>query len=322
MQAKPITLTSRSHGALGGVTHIAILLALLTIPLAPAMAETTPLDILHAPVVVAPEGQNIAVRARVSGGAQPLEQVTLMWAPSRDTAPFRIAMEDTGTAIYSGTVPATLFTGLHELYYYIEARDAEGITAETPWYTVAVRPLKANPANATTTRPAEQPSGTKPAPDPDDKSSKWVKPALIGGGLLAAGGAAYLLTQDSGGSDGGEAPIDPPPSAKGTYIGNVTTCFQPQGSNIVCSAQALTMVIDADNLVQTSDLTPGETLGARLSGSSFVFAVPVDDAFGTGEIQYIGTVIDTRIVGTVQGSSTSPSGGIGTYSGTFTATRR
>jgi len=291
-----------------------------------ARADSGPLSILHAPVKVALNGQSISVRARVSGGAPPLRSVALLWAPSRDAAPYRISMQDTGTGIFAATIPETLFAGLDELYYYLEAVDADDAVAETAWYTVKIRSLAPRrPAPASPAARQSRPARGRPAPAAvnEGEPRQWVKPALIGGGILAAGAATYALTQDSGGGSGSRNDENPPTSdAEGTYLGNVTLCFQPQGSNITCNASAITFAIDANGLVTTDDLGQGETLGAQLSGSSFVFAVPDERAGFTGEIQYVGTVIDNRIVGTVQGSATDPESNLATYSGTFTASRR
>ena len=62
-------------------------------------------------------------------------------------------------------------------------------------------------------------------------------------------------------------------------------------------------------------------MSARLSGVNFVLSAPVVERNLNGEIRYVGTVVDTRIVGTVEGSATTPSNTV-RYSGAFNATKQ
>jgi hypothetical protein len=279
----------------------------------PLLAENKPPAIDHSPVKIAVRGQNIVVRARITDEAGPVKEATLFVAVSRDAAPFRIAMHDTGSGIYAATISTDLLTGLDRVQYYIDAVDAEALTTETPWSTVE---LKSPEPGKTTAF-----EGAGPAPEP--QQSRWVKPALIAGGVLAVGGVALALSSGGGGGGGDDnsPPGDTTNSAAGTYSGSHTTCFQPPNAASTCASGPVTFTIDANGGVSTDTLAPGQHLTGQLSGGNFLLTTPVQTAERTGEIQYVGTVIDTRIVGRVQGTATTAAG-TGTYSGTFSAVKQ
>jgi hypothetical protein len=242
-----------------------------------------------------------------------VKEATLFVAVSRDAAPFRVAMRDTGSGIYAATISADLLTGLDRAQYYIDAVDTETVTTETPWTTVELK--------------SPEPGQTVPfagaGPAPEAKQAGWVKPALIAGGVLAVGGAALALS--SGGGGGGDS--DPPDSGNaatntaGTYSGSQTTCFQPPAASSTCASGPVTFTIDSNGGVATETLYPGQRLTGQLSGANFLLTAAVNTANRTGEIQYVGTLIGTRIVGSVEGTATTADG-IGTYSGTFSAVKR
>ena len=83
----------------------------------------------------------------------------------------------------------------------------------------------------------------------------------------------------------------------------------------------MTITIDSSGGVSTDTLYPGQRLTGRLSGGNFLLTATDQTAGRTGEIQFVGTLIDTRIVGSIQGSATTAAG-TGTYSGTFNAVKR
>lgn len=266
----------------------------------------------HSPVKIAVRGQNVVVRARITDDAGPVKEATLFVAVSRDAAPIRIAMQDTGGGIYAGTLSSELLGGLDRLQYYIDAVDSDAMTTETPWVTLEIK----SPEPGKTTPLA----GTAPPASPESKRPAWVKPALIAGGVLVAGGAALALSGGGGGggssSGGGSAT-----NSAGTYSGSQTTCFQPPSASTTCASGSFTIAIDANGNVSSDSLYPGQQMTGHLSGANFVLVANVQQQDRNGQVQYVGTVVDTRIVGSIQGSAQT-SAGDGTYSGTFSAVKR
>ena len=287
-------------------THF-LLSLLLAVWFASVPAFSAPVGTLrieHAPITLAVKGQEVLFRAQVKSGEQPVKTVTLYYAVSRDAAPYKVAMQHSGAGWFTGTLSADITTGLNQILYYIEARNAADATVETPWYTIAVKNTGS-------------PAATSPAPEA--KGHSWTKPALIAGGVILAGGAVLALAGGGGGGGGGGSTSDgTTTNAPGTYNGNVTLCVQPPGSSSSCSAHSMSIFIDANNLVSSDTLSPGNHLEGRLSGANFLLVTSVTETNGTGEIQYLGTVINNRIAGSIQGTLTTPTG-TGTYSGNFSA---
>ena len=288
---------------------VALVAFFCLIALPSAAVPTAALKIDHSPVTIAVRGQDVLFRVRVVPGAQPVKAVTLFYSVSRDAAPYKLAMQASGAGWFTGSISADMTAGLNQILYYIEARDTSDVTAETPWHTIAVK----NPGSgvAPPANPAPATVNQKP---PAQEESSWTKPALIAGGVILAGGTALALA--SGGGGGGGSSGSPTNAAAGTYGGTVTTCEQPPGSGSVCSSHAMTVLIDNTGMVSSDALYEGKHLEGKLSGSNFLLSTPVSGTNGTGEIQFLGTVVDNRIAGSVQGSFTSASG-VGTYSGNF-----
>lgn len=273
-------------------------------------AEHTPPVIDHSPIGVAVKGQNVIVRAAIRDDAGPIKESTLFVAVSRDAAPFRINMTHGGSNLYTGTISSDLIGSLNRIQYYIDAVDSEGLTTETPWYTIDVK----SPEPGKTV-----PLDGGPPPVEQQKRPAWVKPALIAGGVLVAGGAVVALSGGGGGGGGSGSTTNS--SVAGTYTGSATTCFQPPSANSTCSSGSITITVDAGGNVTSDTLYPGQSLQGRLSGMNFVLGATVQTADRTGQIDYIGTIVDNKIVGSIQGAART-TGGDGTYSGTFTAVKR
>ncbi len=293
--------------------HLAVILCGGAVWLAAAVAapaENKPPVIDHSPVKIGVRGQNIVVRAKITDDSGPVREATLFVAVSRDAAPFRVTMQDTGGGMYAGVISSDLLAGLDRVQYYIDAVDTQAMTTETPWSTVEIK--------------SPEPGKTTPidggAPAQETKRPKWVKPALIAGGVLAVGGTALALS-GGGGGGGGASSDNTATNTAGTYSGTQTTCFQPPGASASCSSGPVSISIDANGIVTSTTLYPGQSLQGRLSGGSFVLVAAVQESDRTGQIEYVGTLIDTRIVGSIQGSATTAAGS-GTYSGTFSAVRR
>lgn len=268
----------------------------------------------HSPITVGVRGQNIVLRAHVTHTSQTVKQVLLFYAVSRDAAPYKMVMNDSGSGWFTGTLPPDLTAGLKQLLYYIEARDATDATAETPWYVIE---LKGAPKAETV--PAQPPvAPVAPPGQPEGEKSTWRKPALVAGGVLLAGGAALALSGGGGGGGGGSSSDGATTNSVGTYSGSATACFQPPGGSSSCTTHAISIAIQANGTVSSDSLREGTHLEGKLSGANFLLVAPVKEGGLTGEIQYLGTVVNNRIAGSIQGTATSADG-TGTYSGNFSA---
>jgi hypothetical protein len=263
-----------------------------------------PPKIEHGAVTVALTGQPLMIRARITDDSGQVQSATLHYSVSKDAAPFPVPMQSAGASMYVGSIPDSVLRNASALTYYIEAVDRAGVTAETAWYPVKVQ---------ITGGKASEPAGGGEKSD----RPRWVTPALIAGGAAVVVGGVLLAS--SSGDDGDSGPA--PASTAGTYSGTATTCYQPPGGSQSCSTGPATFVIDEQGGVSSSDLRPGTTLRGTLSGSGFVLTAKVAEPGRSGQIEYIGSVVDGRIAGTVGGSDTTPDG-VGTYSGAFSAARK
>lgn len=271
----------------------------------------------HDPVRVAIPGQSISVRASITG--EEPRSVSLFFTPSRDVAPFRLPMNASGNGVYAGSIPELNLAGLTEVYYYLEVRDSSDTPIETPWYTVRIQA-----PSAASTSAAQRPATVQPSSRTDEGGSSWVKPALIGAGALAAGGIGYAVYNGSSGGDDGDSSTPPPDSSTnsvGTYSGTETTCTQDPTTGTSCDSSGFKIVINAQGGVRTDDLRDGTTMEGTLSGSSFILVADVDENGFVGEIQYIGAVVDNRIVGSIQGSAQDAAGAVVTYTGNFSGVK-
>lgn len=309
------------------LVRILLILSLAGLPAFQLHAAADPRPrIEHAPVSVAVRGQSIVLRAQVTGERQAIEKVTLFYAVSRDAAPFKAPMQNIGGASFTGTIPADLTAGLDTMLYYIEARDAADATAETPWYTIQLRSPSAAPVAPTPAVTAPAPAAVPPATpaatvsgtnDQAGGKSSWSKSALAAGGVLLVGGAIVALSQGGGGGGGGGGSST---NAGSTFSGTATVCFQPPDAASTCTPHPIAITIDQDGNVASDTLQEGTHLEGKLSGSNFLLVGSVQETNRTGEIQYLGTVVNDRIAGSIQGSATTPSG-TGTYSGNFSAAK-
>ena len=276
-------------------------------------AEDLPPSIDHTPIAIAVHGQSIVVRAKVASVAHRVKTVTLFYTASRDAAPFRIPMQNSGAAAYTGAIPAELFAGLSRLFYYIEARDDLDAATETPWYTVEVKVLDAQAQAAAAASPTNGP--------PEKGRSRWLMPTLVAGGALLAGGAVTALAIRNKGTSSDSTSRNTSTNYVGTYRGTATTCYQEPASPTTCTSGGITITINRDLTVTSDDLKPGTHLQATLSGAYFVMTYTSTDSSRPTEIVYLGTLVDTRILGTIQGTADT-SIGAATYSGNFNAVRQ
>lgn len=287
-----------------------------------ASAQAKPLTLQHTPVTVAIRGQPLIVRAQVAAGSRAIKSVTLFYSTSRDAAPFGVAMQPAAGGMYIGSVPDNVLAGLEQLSYYIAAEDAVGATTETAWFTVRVKtaqPGQTGPERGGAVSGAE--SGQRPG---------WVTPALVAGGVLLVGGAVAIAAGSGGGGggdDGGDGggggtnTTTNTTSYVGKYVGSATACEEVTGSAPACTSHGVQIKISTGGTVSSSDLHPNATMESSLSGVNFVLIGPVVNNGRSGEIRYIGTVVDGRIVGSIEGSATAPTGTVH-YTGTFNAIKQ
>lgn len=290
---------------------------------APAAGPST--SIAHDPIPFAVRGQPLTLKAKVTAAEEP-PAVTLYYALFRDAAPFRVSMKATGLGYYVGTVEAGLLTGVDSISYYIEVQDPSGAITETPWYEVDFRDPTAKEKEAAMPVPAPAapapviPVSRSAEPTPSSQSN-WKTPALIAGGAAVVLGGAYLLSDSGGGgSDDGGGGSDEDPA--GTYAGSVTRCFAVSNASQQCESHAMQILVDAQKIVFTDTLHPGQQLTGQLNADNgFVLNASVSGGGTNGTVVYEGNVVGQKILGSVSGSATTPSGE-GQYSGTFSSTKQ
>lgn len=290
---------------------------LLSVPGAGA-AQGAPV-ITHDAVKQALKGQPLTLKAKVSGGAG-IQAVTLYYTLSHDAAPFKVSMKSAGLNYYLGTIEGSALAGAPSLSYYIEAEDTAGTVRETPWQVVTLRDPKPGETNSPGA-PAPLASPRVPAPG---AAEDHISLGLIAGGAAAVvGGALLVANNDSGGGGGSATPTDPR-AAAGTYGGTATTCLTISGAPPTCESHAITITIDTQGKVLSTNLREGQSLTTSLNGSKFTLAASLDDATTgvTGEIFYSGSVLNNEIVGSISGSQQGGLAGAGSYSGSFSATRQ
>lgn len=279
------------------------------------------LTISHDPVPFAVKGQPLTLRAKVEGGREP-HTVTLYYQLFKDAAPFRVAMKSTGLGYYVGAIEANLLVGVDSVSYYVEAQDADGLLAETEWYTVKLRDPRPSDRQVPAVIPPPAPAPAGPAPEipvsQTDEAPSWRTPALIAGGAAVVLGGAYLLSQSGGGGDDGSGSGGgSSTNAPGNYAGTVTLCTTPPAASTTCQTDPFQLLIDSRNIVFSDSLRPGQSMTAPLLNNRFTLTASVPG----GTIAYNGAWVDNTIVGQISGSATSVAGTV-VYSGTFSANRQ
>lgn len=282
------------------------------------MSPNQPPIIRHEPVTLAQDGQPLTVRAFVSDDSGQIRSVTLFYSTSRDAAPSRVAMENSGAGSFFGTIPPAMLVGGRTIAYYIEALDLSNAATETPWYAITVR------SAGDTSTPAFNPNtATSSAALPPAERPFWRHPAVLAGGAaLVVGGtvAAIALGGGGGGGGGGGATTN---AFAGLYTGSATRCFELAGAPPFCNTWPITITIDASGTVRSDNLHPGASLQAVINTDTFVLSAPVSDTNSSGNIRYVGTAYSNgRISGYIEGAATTASGTNGAYSGAFNALRQ
>jgi hypothetical protein len=276
-----------------------------------AHAAAHPPLIKHQTVTVAVQGQSLAMRATVTSES-PIKSVTLYYSTSKDVAPFKVQMQSAGAGLYVAAIPANLVSRASQVTYYMEATDAGGLTAETPWYVVKIQMPQVGAA------PAARTGSTVT----NEEESLWQKPYVIGGGvLLVGGGLAAVLAGSSHGDDGSPSTTN---AAAGTYVGSATLTQEVTGQSPSNSTHGMTITIDAAGGVDSKDLYEGQDLRGILSESyAFTLTATINGTNLTGLIQYTGSVAGNSISGSAGGTfQTTPAGTNGVYYGSFNAVKQ
>ena len=289
--------------------------------------------IQHEPIQVAEKGQPLGVRVTVHDAGARVETVSLFYAASRGMAPFRAPMSSSGAGMWYATIPAHMVGPGAQMFYYVQAENADGETRETDWLTVkvvesGVAPA-AIPAASAVAREAQQQAvpaktGTPApaAPPPKGGKAKYLIPAaIIVGGAVAVGGALAIATYDSGG--GGDD--DSTTATNGNYGGTYSYCFEPtSGSNTaaVCDSGLVNVYVDGGN-VEIVGLWSSEVLNATLNGSVFsaTKSVSATTNFPAAYLIVAGEISGDSCTANVNGYSTE-SENPGNFTGRFDTTKR
>jgi hypothetical protein len=274
--------------------------------------------IVHDPIKVAEKGQPLGVRATVRDAAAPVESVALFYSSSRGMTPFRAAMSSSGAGTWYATIPGHMMGPGAQMFYYIQAENADGETRETDWLTVklvdagvAPEAIPAASAVAQQARqqavPAAQPAPAA-APAKSGKSKYLLPAAVIVGGGLAIGGALAIATYDSGGGGGGSSK-----TVDGNYGGNYNLCFVPGAStngtstSTVCD-NGLVNVYVTNGTARVVGLWGAETLSGTVNGSLFsaVANVGATASFPAAHLIASGEISGTTCTLRLDGYSTDP----------------
>ena len=276
--------------------------------------------IVHDPIKVAEKGQPLGVRATVRDAAAPVESVALFYSSSRGMTPFRAAMSSSGAGTWYATIPGHMMGPGAQMFYYIQAENADGETRETDWLTVklvdsgvAPEAIPAASAVAQQARqqatPAAAAPAAAPAPAKTGKSKYLLPAAVIVGGGLAIGGALAIATYDSGGGGGGDSK-----TVDGNYGGNYNLCFVPGASTngatnatTVCD-NGLVNVYVTNGTARVVGLWGGETLGGPVNGSLFsaVADVGATAQFPPAHLIASGEISGSACTVRIDGYSTDP----------------
>ena len=236
--------------------------------------------IVHDPISVAPKGQPLGVKATVRDAAARVETVSLFYASSRGMTPFRSTMSSSGAGVWYATIPGHMMGPGAQMYYYIQAENADGEVRDTDWQTVklvesGVAPEAIPSASSVAQKaqqqaaPAARGTSAAPAPAKSGKSKYLLPAAVIVGGGLAIGGALAIATYDSGGSGGG----DDNPTVDGNYGGNYDVCFVPSALSNAPTAttcdDGLVNVYVTNGTAKIVGLWESKVLTGTLNGNLF-----------------------------------------------------
>ena len=307
----------------------------------PVSARALPV-IQHSPVLTAEQGRPLGLRATVHDTAARIESATLFYTTSKGSTPFRSPMTSSGAGLWYGTIPGHLVGPGAELFYYIQAENADGETRDTPWQTVRiVQPASggaaaipsagavadraratAVPANAVRSTPADVAAASAAPSKPDNSKKYWVTAGIIAGGAVAVGGAIALSGSGGGGGNksggGGDGKVE-----EGTFNGQYALTFTPDDTTALpASESANASVYVKGSSVEIVGLWGLEIFSGPLSGSMFSAAknVAARNSFPDAYLSVSASFSGSSCTVTVNGTSTDPATP-GSFSGSFSGTR-
>ena len=272
--------------------------------------------IQHDPIRTAEKGQALGVRASVRDAAARVESVSLFYASSRGMTPFRSTMSSSGAGVWYATIPSHMMGPGDQMFYYIQAENADGETKETDWTTVKLVDAGVSPAaipSATTVAhqaqnqavPVAAQTASPPAQPAKGGKSKYLLPAsIIVGGGLAIGGALAIANYTSGSGGGGDSTT----VTNANFGGNYDVCFAPtsvSNSTTVCD-NGLVNVYVRNGSVEIVGLWGAEVLTASLNGQVFSAAkdVPSTVQFPASRLIVSGEINGSSCTARVDGYST------------------
>lgn len=290
--------------------------------------------IVHDPIQVATKGQPLGVRATVRDAAARVESVALFYATSRGMSPFRAAMTSSGAGIWYGTIPGHMIGPGAQLFYYLQAENADGETKETDWQTVKVVEAGVAPAAIPSASAVAQQAqrvavpvdagGSAPAPAPAGKAgkSKYMVPiSVIAGGAVAIGGAIAIADNNGGGGGGGGGGA----VTNGNFGGDYAIYFEPASpsNTTMVSDSGLVNVYVNLNSVEIVGLWGSQVLRTTLNGQVFSISTPVPatGGFPSAHLIVSGEFNGNACTARVDGYSTDPLNP-GNLNGRLTTTRR
>jgi hypothetical protein len=272
--------------------------------------------IVHDPIRMAEKNTPLGVKATVRDAAARVETVSLFYAASRGMTPFRAGMSSSGAGVWYATIPGHMMGPGAQMFYYIQAENADGETRETEWQTVklveaGVAP-EAIPSATSVAQQAQRqavPARTgTPATAPQAKTgkSKYLIPAaIIVGGAVAVGGAMAIAANNGGGGGGGGGIV-----TNANYGGSYDICFTPtsmSNSAPVCDS-GLVNVYVREGSVEIVGLWGAEVLAGTLNGSVFsaVKEVAATPKFPAARLIVSGEIVGDSCDARVDGFSTDP----------------
>lgn len=290
--------------------------------------------IVHEPIPVAAKGQSLGVRATVRDAAARVETVSLFYASSRGMTPFRATMASSGAGIWYATIPGHMIGPGAQLFYYVQAENADGETKETDWHAVKVVESGVAPAAIPAASAVAQQAQRDAVPVKTDSSaaappatgkagkSKYLVPlAVIAGGAVAIGGAIAIADDNSGGGGGDD---DADVNLDGNYGGTYQIDFLPTAvsNTLQVGDSGPANVYVAGSSVRI--VGPWDTeIAATLSGQVFSTQrdMPATTMFPSAHLIVTGEIVDGTCTARIDGYSTDPLD-TGTFGGELTATKR
>jgi hypothetical protein len=284
--------------------------------------------IVHDPIQVAEKGQPLGVKATVHDAAARVETVSLFYAASRGMTPFRAAMASSGAGVWFATIPGHMIGPGAQLFYYLQAENADGETRETDWQAVklvdsGVAPA-AIPSASSVAQQAQRQAGTvasaAPAPPPKTGKSKYLIPAsIIVGGALAIGGAFAIANHNSGGGGASNSAVD------GNYGGTYDICFASTAtadSSTDCDSGLVNIYV-TNGTAQIVGMWGAEVLAGAVNGRVFsaVKTVAATTRFPAARLIVSGEFSGEACHARVDGYSTDPLNP-GNFDGRLETTKR